>query len=276
MTDIQGPRSKQRKGLERLLFWLYEGFGTAPYIFRWVLLAIDAASVAFFLWAPYQDRTTAFYVVDISIAIFIGLDLFARFWISRPRHRFWLNPLNLADAIVLVTLILPMFFNNLGFLRILRALRLVRAFTFLRRMKNVSGFLRQNSEIIDRVVNLVVFILIMTSIVFATQANTGGQINTFDEALYFVVSSLTTTGYGDYTISETTFGKLLSITIMVLGISLFLRLVQSILRPSKVEAECDRCGLMRHEPDAVHCKHCGAFVKVRTQGDDFSSPRDLH
>ena len=82
-------------------------------------------------------------------------------------------------------------------------------------MKNVSGFLRQNSEIIDRVVNLVVFILIMTSIVFATQANTGGQINTFDEALYFVVSSLTTTGYGDYTISETTFGKLLSITIMV-------------------------------------------------------------
>ncbi len=255
----------ERKGLERQLFWLYEGFGTGPYLFRWLLLALDAASVAFFLWAPLQDRTTAFYVADIAIAVFILLDMLARFWIARPRHRFWLNPLNLADVVVLVTLLLPMFFSNLGFLRILRAIRLVRAFTFLRRMKNVSGLLQEYSEIIDRVVNLVVFILIMTSVVYSTQVGKGTGIDSYADAMYFTIASLTTTGYGDIVL-EGQFGQILSMIIMVLGISLFLRLAQAIVRPDKVKVTCERCGLARHETDAIHCRHCGEMIKHARDG----------
>ena len=180
---------------------------------------------------------------------------------------FVVNPFNLADVAVLITLVLPMFFSNLGFLRILRAVRLVRAFTFLRRMKNLSGFLRRNAEIIDRVVNLLVFILIMTALVYGTQINQNEHIRSYLDALYFTVSSLTTTGYGDIVL-DGPFGKLLSIFIMVLGISLFLRLVQAIVRPSKVNVECERCGLLRHEPDAIHCKHCGEFIKMPSNGEN--------
>ena len=254
-----------RRGLERQLFWLYEGFGLGPYIFRWVLLALDAATVAFFLWAPFQDRSQTFYIADLTIAAFIALDFLARLWIARPRYRFLLNPLNLADIVVLASLILPMFFANLAFLRILRALRLVRAFTFLRRMKNVSSFLRENAEIIDSVVNLMVFILIMSAFVYSTQITRDNGIYSYLDAMYFTVASLTTTGYGDIVL-EGVYGKLLSIFIMVLGITLFLRLVQSIVKPSKVRAECKTCGLKRHEPDAVHCKHCGEIIKLPTNG----------
>ena len=257
----------ERKGLERTLFWLYEGFGMRPYIFRWVLLALDAASVAFFLWAPFQDRTGAFYLIDISIVLFIALDFGARMWISRPRYKFLLNPLNLADIVVIVTLILPMFFNNLGALRILRAIRLVRAFTFLRRLKNVSGFLREHAEVIDRVVNLVVFILIMTALVYSTQVTQNENINNYFDALYFTVTTLTTTGYGDV-LPVGPMGKFLSIVIMVLGITLFLRLAQAIVRPSKVKHECTKCGLLRHEPDALNCKHCGEPIKIPTHGEE--------
>jgi voltage-gated potassium channel len=28
----------------------------------------------------------------------------------------------------------------------------------------------------------------------------------------------------------------------------------------------ERCGLSRHDPDAVHCKHCGAYVCIPTEG----------
>ncbi len=256
----------ERRGLERILFWLYEGFGTGPYLFRWVLLAIDAAAVAFFLWAPFQDRTQAYFILDILIALFIALDFSARFWISRPRHMFLINPFNLADIVVLISLLLPMFFSNFAFLRILRALRLVRAFTFLRRMKNISSYLRENAEIIDRVVNLLVFILIMTAFVYGTQLEANEHINSYLDALYFTIASLTTTGYGDIVL-QGVFGKLLSIFIMVLGISLFLRLVQAIVRPSKVNSECTRCGLLRHEPDAIHCKHCGEFIRLPTHNE---------
>ena len=33
-------------------------------------------------------------------------------------------------------------------------------------------------------------------------------------------------------------------------------------RPYKVRFTCQVCGLMRHEPDAVHCKACGALINI--------------
>ena len=85
------------------------------------------------------------------------------------------------------------------------------------------------------------------------------------DALYFTVATLTTTGFGDITM-ETTGGKLLSVVIMVVGVSLFLQLLRAIFQPSKVKYTCPECGLNRHEPDAVHCKHCGTTIKIETEG----------
>jgi voltage-gated potassium channel len=53
---------------------------------------------------------------------------------------------------------------------------------------------------------------------------------------------------------------------MVFGVSLFLRLIQTIFRPSKVRYDCQQCGLFLHEADAVHCKHCGAVLNIPSDG----------
>jgi len=55
---------------------------------------------------------------------------------------------------------------------------------------------------------------------------------------------------------------------MIFGISLFLRLLQTIFRPEKVRYECPVCGLNRHDNDAVHCKHCGTVLHITTEGAD--------
>jgi voltage-gated potassium channel len=55
---------------------------------------------------------------------------------------------------------------------------------------------------------------------------------------------------------------------MIIGVSLFLRLVQTIFRPSKVLFKCPDCGLMRHDHDAVHCKHCGRVLPIESSGLD--------
>ncbi len=60
-----------------------------------------------------------------------------------------------------------------------------------------------------------------------------------------------------------TTGRLLSVTIMICGVTLFLRLAQALFRPSKVTFECPTCALSRHEPDAVHCKACGNLLRIR-------------
>jgi voltage-gated potassium channel len=57
-------------------------------------------------------------------------------------------------------------------------------------------------------------------------------------------------------------GKLLSIVIMVAGVTLFVRLAQAVTRPAKVRYQCPSCGLGRHDLDAVHCKACGVLINI--------------
>jgi Ion channel len=87
------------------------------------------------------------------------------------------------------------------------------------------------------------------------------------DALYFTVTTLTTTGFGDITMEDPA-GRLLAVLIMIFGVSLFIRLAQTLFRPTKVHFECPDCGLTRHDADAVHCKHCGKVIHIETEGLD--------
>jgi voltage-gated potassium channel len=80
------------------------------------------------------------------------------------------------------------------------------------------------------------------------------------------VTALTTTGFGDITLRGTT-GRLISVVIMIFGVTLFLRLLRSLLQPHKVRFSCPACGLQRHEADAVHCKACGKVLNIPDEGN---------
>ena len=86
------------------------------------------------------------------------------------------------------------------------------------------------------------------------------------DALYFTVATVTTTGFGDIVLPGI-WGKLTSIATMIIGISLFVRLAQSIFRPVKVYFPCPECALQRHDIDAVYCKACGHRMKIPDDGD---------
>ena len=116
------------------------------------------------------------------------------------------------------------------------------------------------------IANLCVFIFVMTAIVYETQHRTNPDIDDYADALYFTVTALTTTGFGDITLPGST-GRLISVIIMLFGVTLFLRLAQVLFRPNKVRFPCPVCGLQRHDPDAVHCKACGSVLNIPDEGD---------
>lgn len=256
----------ERKGLNRQLFWLYEGHGAGPYYFRLALLAFDIVTIAYFLWAPFRGEGVSHPIADYVIGGVIALDLAARFYIARPKTLFWRRFYNWADIIVVVSMLAPLFTQNLAFLRLLRAVRIIRAFTLLKRLKSVSSYLKQHEAIFDRVTNLVVFVFLMAGLVYVLQKDSNPGIQNYVDALYFTVTSLTTTGYGDI-LMEGAWGRMLAVVIMVLGLTLFLRLLRAITLPGgKVDYPCEACGLTRHDPDAIHCKHCGTRIQIETKG----------
>jgi voltage-gated potassium channel len=134
------------------------------------------------------------------------------------------------------------------------------------RLRRDVRFFRDHEEVIFAVAHLGIFIFVMTAIVYETQRGINPEIANYVDALYFTVSSLTTTGYGDIVLSGS-LGRFLSVAIMIFGVTLFFQLARAVLQPNKVRFPCPVCGLQRHEYDAVHCKACGTLLNIPDDGN---------
>jgi len=192
-------------------------------------------------------------------------DFCARIWVSPHPVREFAHPATWADMVAIFSFLAPIVGEGLGFLRILRTLRLLHTYQLVARLRADSSFFRRNEETITAVINLGVFVFIMTGIVYETQHWRNPLIANYVDALYFTVTALTTTGFGDITL-EGSLGRLMAVAIMIVGVTLFLRLAQALLRPQKVRFPCPECGLQRHEADAVHCKACGTTLNIPDEG----------
>ena len=254
--------------MRKLLSRLYNGTSTRSKLFRFIILFIDIAAIIFFIATAMMPYRSWIEQIDLAIAAFFALDLLARFWIVPIKWKFMLRPATIIDIVIIVALIAPLFFSNLLFLRVFRTLRLLGSHHVVRDLREYSDFFVHHEKVIYAAINLFVFVFFMSSLVFVLQHDVNEQINNYIDALYYTVTTLTTTGFGDITLHGNT-GKLLSIFIMVFGISLFLNLIQTLFRPrnNKVDVTCTNCGLSRHEPDAVCCKHCGKGINIPNIGE---------
>jgi voltage-gated potassium channel len=144
-------------------------------------------------------------------------------------------------------------------------MRVLRSYAITRNLRRQFRLFARNDEIIFSALNLLVFIFVITAFVFVLQEGTNPAIGNYVDALYFTITTLTTTGFGDVILVGNQ-GRILSIIIMIVGVALFLRLIQTCFRPTKIRYECPQCGLTRHDLDAVHCKHCGHELHIRTEG----------
>jgi voltage-gated potassium channel len=244
---------------------LYEGDTHEAHQFRYALLVFDVTTILFIVVTSFLPRSPAFEWMDVIIGLIVLADFSARLAMSRTPWRDLAHPITVADVAAIVSFLAPVVGEGIGFLRILRTLRLLRTYQLLARLRTDSVFFRRNEDLIIAAVNLGVFIFIMTGFVYETQRWTNTKIGNYIDALYFTIAALTTTGFGDITLTGT-LGHLISVAIMIFGVTLFLRLVQVLLRPDKVRFACPVCALQRHDRDAVHCKACGTVLNIPDEG----------
>lgn len=244
---------------------LYYGLTPKALRARYVLVFFDLFVISYFIVTTFMRPYEWIVVADIMIGVLLVIDFLGRMIAHSDRVGYLVRPMSLVDVVVIASLFIPAAFGNVAFLRVIRTLRLLRSYAVIRQLRTHSRFLARNEEVINSALNLIVFIFVITAAVYVLQVDVNDSINNYVDALYFTIATLTTTGFGDIILVETT-GRLLAVIIMIVGVALFIRLVQTIFRPSKVRHECQDCGLTRHDRDAVHCKHCGRQLHIRTEG----------
>lgn len=246
---------------------LYHGSSPTAVRFRFGVLVIDFVIIAFFIAAPLlrDDGGLTFYVLDYLIAALLAFDLWARALAFGSLREWIKRPIVWVDLFVLATLLFPTVLINLGFLRVLRLWSLVNSDFFWKTVGRHYDDTRVE-DVTKALAALVTFVFVVTGFVYTSFMGRYEGISGYVDALYFTITSLTTTGYGDI-ILPGVWGRLLSIAVMLGGVGLFFRLIQSLARPHKVHFACPRCGLERHDPDAVHCKACGKSLRIPNRGD---------
>lgn len=244
---------------------LYESDTPRAHRFRYVLLSLDVVTLLFLIVSTFFHGNDFIELIDIIFGLYVAIDYGARFAISPKKVSFTISPLNIFDLAVILSFLAPLIGENLAFLRAARVVRLLRSYVLVKRLREDFTFFQKNEDIILSITNLMLFIFVMTQLVYVTQVETNPNIKHFVDAMYFTVTTLTTTGFGDITLNGSS-GKAISILIMIFGVSLFIRLIQTVFRPHKVRFSCPKCGLYLHDLDAVHCKACGNILNIPDEG----------
>lgn len=255
-------QTKKASTLHQQLRSLFHGRSKKSTLFNRILIFLNLAVFGIFALEHFNPGNPSIIVLELTFGVIFLLEYVARLWIAPKKVAHVFNIYSIIDLLVLISLFAPTFIGNLALLRILRSLKILRTYYLVNLAEKESTTIARYRATIVSVLNFFAFLGIMTAIVFVAEAQFNPHINSYLDALYFTVSTLTTTGFGDITAAGP-WGKLLSVVAMLVGITLFFQLTRTIFTGARVSYTCKDCGLTTHDFDATHCKHCGKPIKHR-------------
>lgn len=225
------------------------------------LVLLSSAIFVVETYAIASDVRAILDVIDTVILWVFTAEYLLRFWSSQQKLKYFFSLYSLIDLIA----ILPFFLvsTDIRFIRIFRWFRILRLVRFIEG-KTVLGYVsREDSAIAVRILfTLFAIIFVYSGLIYQVEHPTNpGRFNTFLDAVYFSVATMTTVGFGDITpVSE--LGRLLTVLMILTGIVLVPwqlgDLIKQFVKTSaQIETLCENCGHSLHDTDARFCKICG-------------------
>lgn len=203
--------------------------------------------------------------IDTGILTIFVLEYLLRFWCAEYKVKYFFRLYSIIDLMA----ILPVFLGSvdISFIRILRWFRILRLIRFIEAKTVFGGISTTDTVIFARILfTLFSIIFIYSGLIYQVEHPVNSEnFNTFLDAVYFSVVTMTTVGFGDVTpISEA--GRLMTVMMILTGIALIPwqlgdLIKQLVKTTNKLEAICPSCSLSLHEADAQFCKLCGTKLE---------------
>lgn len=239
-----------------------------------LLVAILVSVVAVMLDSvPEIHQRSGAWLSGLEIALTAGftIEYVLRLVCVRRPARYAVSFFGIVDLVAVLPTYLDIVIEGEAHsLIVIRALRLLRAFRILKLGHLLSEATLLRRAIVQSRAKIAVFlsailvvVTIMGAAMYLVESGTNSGFVSIPQSCYWAIVTMTTVGYGDIA-PMTAVGKALAAVVMVLGYS-FIIVPTGIIStelaraaPSISTQACPSCAAEGHDPDAKHCKFCGA------------------
>jgi voltage-gated potassium channel len=237
------------------------------------LLALNLVFVAVFVAETYalSPATDALlWELEVAIALVFLVEYVLRLYGAQNRVAEFFNGYTMVDLLAilptLAVLVLPLsaVAVNVGFLRVIRVVRVLRFYRFTRDAEFFFGTVTDNTlRAVKLLLTVLVIFFVSAGLFYSAEHTANPGVNTFGDAFYYTVVTLSTVGFGDI-LPVTTAGRWITVTTILAGIIVIpwqaSKIVKEWGHKGKVNVTCPECGLAYHDADASHCKACGHVI----------------
>lgn len=156
-------------------------------------------------------------VFDTIICIVLLIEFFTRLSKSDDKRHFFLkNWVELVAAIPFDLIMLPFALNYARFLRLIRVLKFIKVIAlFSQFLESIDVFLKRTH--LDEVFGITLLVVLASTLGLYLFDS---SINSLFDSLWFVLSTITTVGYGDV-LPQSPIGKIIGLIILIVGVLLF-------------------------------------------------------
>lgn len=269
--EKQKPRHPLRARLHEIIF---EADTPAGRFFDLALIWSILISVA----AVMLDSVTAvraqfgpvLTAIEWFFTILFTLEYLLRLWCIGKPLRYATSFFGLVDLLAILPTFISLVLPGSRYLLVIRILRVLRIFRVLKLMQYMNEAQLMMRSLRAAGHKLAVFfatvislVVIFGSVMYIIEGEVHG-FTSIPRSIYWAIVTMTTVGYGDIS-PQTALGQTIAAIIMMIGFTIIAvptGIVASEMTRSQRKSistqVCPECAAEGHDPDARHCKICGA------------------
>jgi voltage-gated potassium channel len=237
------------------------------------LLGLNLVFVGVFVAETYPSSAgtdALLWDLEVAIALVFLVEYALRLYGARNRVAEALNGYTIVDLVAILPTLAVLAFPlsavglNIGFLRVIRVVRVLRFYRFTRDAEFFFGTVTDNTlRAVKLLLTVLVIFFVSAGLFYSVEHAVNPNVDTFGDAFYYTVVTLSTVGFGDI-LPVTTAGRWVTVATILAGIIVIPWQASKIVREwghkGKVNVTCPNCGLAYHDADASHCKACGHVI----------------